>query len=115
MIRAQFFLLIFCSFRCFPTEVIKDVRCFTSINKHINLKLTLLTDQEWSGGYVKYRHSSSSITIVPIEIKTDPPEDDRPAETKMVWSEIVNGDALGKYTAIYQGAIFSKFIYSDKK
>ncbi len=117
MFKVLVFLLLLVSWTCFSSEVSKDVRCFTSVDGGISLKLALLTDNKWMGGYIIYKNSPSVITIGPIKSECETLYVDRPLEITTTWLEIVNGSVTGKFTTVHQGAIFSYLDYSsvDKK
>ncbi|WP_413726100.1 hypothetical protein [Sodalis sp. RH16] len=115
MLRAFLLFLLLVSWTCFSSEISKDVRCFTSTDGRVNLKLALLTDNKWMGGYIIYKNSSSAITIVPIKSECETLDVDRPSETTTTWLAVINGGVAGKFKAVHQGAIFSYLNYSNAK
>ena len=66
----------------------------------------------WSGGFVRYGKSKSTIPLVSLreEVLESPPGG-RPWLIRSVWLEVTNGKSSGEYSITSQGAVINAFSY----
>ena len=92
-----------------------DTRCFISMDNKIKMRLLTVAAKEWGGGYVQYGEKKSKISIVETKESEEILLEGRPAIVDEEWVEVVDGNINGKYHFTYQGAIFDKIEYINKK
>ena len=92
-----------------------DTRCFISVDNKIKMRLLTVAAKEWGGGYVQYGEKKSKISIVETKESEETLLEGRPAIVDEEWVEVVDGNINGKYHFTYQGAIFDKIEYINKK
>ena len=92
-----------------------NTRCFISMDNKIKMRLLTVSAKEWGGGYVQYGEKKSKISIVETKESEEILLEGRPAIVDEEWVEVIDGKINGKYHFTYQGAIFDKIEYINKK
>ena len=90
-------------------------RCFISVDNKIKMRMLTVAAKDWGGGYVQYGENKSKISIVEAKQTEEVLLEGRPAIVDEEWVEVVDGNINGKYHFTYQGAIFDKIEYINKK
>lgn len=114
MVCRSVFLIGLCfSFNALAT-LEKDVGCFSSDTKKINVKFVNIYDGNAQLGYVEYKNSKTSIPLLFAKKNEEDTEEGRPAERTTTWLEIIDGKVNGQYTIMSQGARYYSFLYEGK-
>lgn len=113
MSKIIFLLSIFISFNVLAT-LNKEVGCFSSDSKKINVKFVSVYDDGVYLGYVKYKNAKDSIPLLFSSINQEENSEGRPEETTTTWLEIIDGKLNGQYVVMSQGARYYNFIYKGK-
>ncbi|MFS7384653.1 hypothetical protein AB6870_21700 [Rahnella inusitata] len=91
----------------------KQIGCFSSDSKSINVKLIDIYDDGTHLGYVKYKNSKESIPLLFSGEKSESVGEDRPIENTTNWLEFIHGKYNGQYIVMSQGARYYQFIYKS--
>lgn len=109
-------LLLLSVFMSFNTlaSLDKNVGCFSSDSKKVNVKFVNVYDDDASLSYVKYKNSKQSIPLIFSTKSEEDVAEGRPAEITTTWLEIINGQLNGQYIVMSQGARYYSFVYKNK-
>lgn len=89
----------------------REIGCFSSNSKKINVKFVSVYDDEVPLSYVIYKNSHQSIPLVFLKKNAEGNDPDRPAEITTTWLEVIGGKINGQYTIMSQGARYYNFNY----
>jgi len=91
----------------------KNVGCFSSDSKKINVKFVSIYDADIPLSYVQYKNSKKSIPLIFSTQNEEDFAEGRPVEVTTTWLEIINGKYNGQYTVVSQGARYYGFFYKN--
>ena len=89
--------------------------CYVGNNSSLRMRATFIGNKLWAGGFVQYGAKKALISIVRAKHQEETLLEGRPAIVDEEWVEVVDGKINGKYHFTYQGAIFDKIEYINKK
>jgi hypothetical protein len=99
-----------------PDGLSAETRCLSSLGeKPIQFEMKTYYDpsSKWKGGFVKYKNSTSAISIVLKSSEATQKPEGRPWEFTTIWSEVVGGKISGEYEIVTQGARVYKASYKN--
>ena len=114
--RASLIVMAFTAFACNASGAAEDVRCLSTAGpKRVELEWHTFStgDDEWFGGYVRYRGASHVIPIVLAETKVTSRTAGQQWTFRCKWLEISDGRISGEYGLYSRGANVYDFTYRD--
>ncbi len=88
--------------------------CFVSKDQKKPIHLAFAFASATKGAQVSYKNGSGAIRLVQKRVESIEMAEGRPHEFTYEYEELINGITGGKYTVVFQGAIFYKFDYQAK-
>lgn len=92
----------------------KNIACFSSDAKKVNVKFAIIYDDDVVMSYVKYKNSKTAIPLLFSDKSITDTREGRPAEVATTWIEFIDGKINGQYTVVSQGARYYDFAYKDR-
>jgi hypothetical protein len=93
-----------------------DFRCLSGgANESIHLEFRTYGDvfAKWTGAYVKYKNSTTPISLVFLRDEATMKPEGRPWEFTSTWVEVFEGKITGEYEIVSQGANIYGFTYKN--